>query len=84
MNQSAYTFWAVAVILLSTAANALHDRWITRNVGWWQWHIVKWIMFFPPLVYIAVYFLSWQWWLPLAIVSWILWRIIYKGKLIFW
>ena len=84
MNVLTNEIMALAIILISTATNALHDRWIIRRkVGWWKWHIVKWIMFFPPLIFIAEYFVRWYFWGPLVIISWILWRSIYKGRFSF-
>ena len=81
MNITLEMILALAVVILSTAMNALHDKWITRNVGWWQWHIVKWLMFFPPLIFITLHFIDWRLWIPLVVVCWVLWRSIYTSKL---
>ena len=30
--------------------DALRDRWSSRIVEWWKWHMVKWMAFFSPFV----------------------------------
>ena len=72
--------WAVVIIIVVTVCDALRDRWITRNVGWWQWHIVKWIAFYTPLVVLTVLFIPWVWWPPLVIVAEILWRVVNRYR----
>jgi hypothetical protein len=65
---------AIAVILLSSAADALRDAWM-RSEGWWKRHAVKWVAFYSPLVFITVVHLRIEIWIPLCIASWIIWRL---------
>ena len=73
-------YWVAFIVLVVTAADALRDRWTSRRVNWWQWHIVKWIAFYTPLVALTVFFIPWESWFALAIGAWLLWRAIYRYK----
>ncbi|MBN1465995.1 hypothetical protein JXA02_09550 [candidate division KSB1 bacterium] len=70
--------WTAVIVVIVTASDALRDRWVVRQVGWWQWHIVKWIAFYPPLVVLTVRYIPWIYWIPLVAVCWILWRVLYR------
>ena len=65
---------ATIVILTATCFDALRDAWM-RSEGWWKRHVVKWISFYLPLTFIMVMHVGWQWWGPLAVISWIVWRM---------
>lgn len=74
------------VLMLATITDALRDRWINRreDIGWWRWHIVKWLNFFslagyvffradfsPCLGFLFIFF------------CWVLWNVIYwRGRFI--
>jgi hypothetical protein len=65
---------ATIVILTATCFDALRDAWM-RSEGWWKRHTVKWISFYLPLTFIMVMHIGWQWWGPLAVISWVVWRM---------
>ena len=65
---------AVVVVLVATAFDALRDSWM-RSEGWWKRHAVKWISFYLPLTYIMVLDTHWHLWLPLVLMSWVVWRL---------
>ena len=66
----------IAIILWSSAWDALRDAWMTRRpkVGWWKRHTAKWFSFYPPLLALTVLFFSWKVCLLIGILSWITWR----------
>ncbi|MBN1560413.1 hypothetical protein JW998_09195 [candidate division KSB1 bacterium] len=70
--------WTAVIVVIVTASDALRDRWVSRQVGWWQWHIVKWIAFYPPVIALTIRYIPWPYWIPLTAVCWILWRVIYR------
>ena len=58
--------WHIIVFLLAcSSADAMRDGWLKE--GWWKRHIAKWLAFYPPLVFIAVDYLT-----PIAILLWFL------------
>jgi hypothetical protein len=65
--------------LVVVMCDALRDRWVDRRVGWWRWHIVKWLAFYTPFVYVIVTDR-----LPVlpvfgyAVFCCVLWRIAYR------
>lgn len=69
------------LIALVTICDAMRDAWVSgrrRDIGWWEWHIVKWIAFYAPLVVLCVTFLeTWQM-LALAILCYGLWELTYR------
>lgn len=65
---------ATMVILLSSGFDALRDGWM-RSEGWWKRHSVKWVSFYLPLMYITMLSIHWHYWLPLCVMSWIVWRL---------
>jgi hypothetical protein len=69
---------AAAIVFFVACSDALRDRWVSRQVGWWQWHIAKWLAFYPPLVALVVLFIPIAYWAPLAGICMIAWRIIYR------
>lgn len=73
----------IALIIVVTACDALRDRWMfelgarrwTRKQ--WRWHVVKWIAFYAPLLYVlAKSGLSWEI-PPLAVLCFGLWQGLY-------
>lgn len=75
----------LAIIIIVTICDALRDRW-TFDLGpaWtkkqWRWHIVKWLAFYLPLLYIVVKMGVGRMTAVLAIVCFFLWRGIYYYK----
>lgn len=67
-------FIAIAVIFLVSFFDALRDAWMKKE-SWWKRHIVKWVSFYSPLVFITIVHVSWQLWLPVTVMSWIIWRL---------
>ncbi len=72
-----HPIWVALIVIVVTCCDAFRDRWTSRQVNWWQWHIVKWIAFYTPLVALTVLFIPWIFWIPLVIVARIVWRAIY-------
>lgn len=73
---------SVFVIIASVIFDAWRDAWIGE--AWWPRHIVKWLAFYTPLVYILHRdgFLSRQNLknlVILAFVSLLVWRMVYDG-----
>ena len=64
----------LAVIVITVFFDALRDGWYGR-IGWWKWHIVKWIAFYTPIIYILWVNFAWYWILAMAIPAWLLWRL---------
>ena len=75
----------IAIILVVTVCDALRDRWhgdLGKLERWtekqWRWHVVKWISFYSPLVYILLQLRSECSSVAfLAIFCLILWRVVY-------
>jgi hypothetical protein len=65
--------FAIGVIIWSVFFDALRDGFLKSC--WWKRHIFKWLQFYPPILFILIVHLGWQWWLILPIPSWIIWRI---------
>ncbi len=65
---------AIAVILLVSVFDALRDAWM-KSEGWWKRHIVKWVAFYSPMVFLTVVHVRWELWIPLTILSWVAWRL---------
>lgn len=74
-------YLAAAIVFVVACSDALRDRWVSRQVGWWQWHIIKWLAFYPPLVALVVLFVPKVYWAPLAAICMIAWRVIYRYKM---
>ncbi len=72
------SIWIALLITAVTCCDALRDRWVDRKVEWWQWHIVKWIAFYTPLVTLTILFIPLVYWPVLVASNWILWRLIYR------
>ena len=71
-----------ALILFASAADAVRDAWMTRyrtdpykSKGWYMRHAAKWVAFYPPLAALLVLHVSPWYWLPLIILSWVVWRL---------
>lgn len=73
---------AVVVCLLSAFFDGVRDANVVRRAHWWQWHVVKWLSFYPPLILLLVLGGIELWyWIPLAAVSWVVWQIGYRVRL---
>jgi len=57
------------------------DYNIGRKVSWWQWHIAKWLAYFPIRIYAVYLVFSIYWWPLLALVCLYAFRIGRKVKL---
>ena len=66
-----------ALVTAVSLLDGWRDTLIRRPpaVSWWRYHLVKWAGFYPPLILLTLYFVRWQLWAPLAILSWIAWQI---------
>lgn len=68
------------IISLATVCDALRDRWVYRrpDVGWWQWHIVKWASFYglAGYVFVRADFAPWLGFFSI-LLCWTLWNVVY-------
>ena len=64
---------AVALLLLASAADAVRDAWIRKD--WWPRHIIKWLAFYPPLLWILVREVPPLWWVGVIPAAWLVWRL---------
>ena len=71
-------------IVLLSCLDGMRDGMIKRreDVGWWQYHLIKWMSFYPPLVLIWCLTLSRTGGhhaiistLMLMVLSWIAWQV---------
>ena len=78
--------WGIPlVILVTTIADAYTDRSVDRKVGWWEWHIPKWIRLYAPMVpltywwysLVGINVLSVVYGVMFTIVCWVLWKVVY-------
>lgn len=67
---------AIGIALLASVFDALRDAWIKE--GWWKRHIVKWLSFYPPLIFIIAVHVPWIYWAPVAVAAWVVWRLSVK------
>lgn len=74
---------SITICLISSFFDGIRDNNVIRKtfVPWWPWHIVKWTSFFPPLVFLIVYFTPVAWWSVIAILAYFLWTLDYKISL---
>lgn len=42
--------WTILIIAIATIFDAWRDAWI--NAAWWPRHVVKWVAFYVPLIYL--------------------------------
>lgn len=71
-------YFAVVIVLWATAFDAWRDAVVYRW-KWWPRHIVKWLAFYPPLVYIVfVLELNWLEWLAIGTLALMFWRGVYE------
>lgn len=82
----------IVIVFVVTITDALRDRWHGElgDTGpffdWtkkqWRWHLVKWIAFYTPLVYVVARAqLELVWLLVLSVFSFFLWRLVYSKGL---
>ena len=64
--------------------DALRDKWVDRIVGWNQWHLVKWIAFYVPLIIIIMFVKpvkhDWLTVFVYTLFCWALWNIVYNWR----
>ncbi len=48
--------------------------WCDKSKSWLFRHIPKWLAFYPPIAFLAIYFFHW-WSIPIAVGSFIVWRL---------
>ena len=65
---------AIVLVLVTSAFDAVRDG-IMKTGSWWERHTVKWVAFYSPLIFITVVHIRWEYWIPLSIASWIVWRL---------
>jgi hypothetical protein len=68
-------------IAIITVCDAARDAWLHSRkpgVGWWEWHIVKWVAFYIPLVWLCMVYLPLWWTLLLALLCYGLWNLVYN------
>ena len=74
-----YQYLALSVIIITVIFDSLRDGFMqhkkNNNNWWWQWHIVKWIQFYVPLLFILIIHVNRKWWVILSIFCWILWQL---------
>ena len=73
----------LALIFITTAFDAIRDGQSQRKpgIGWWTWHVPKWLAFYPVQIY-----LCWKIYADIKIVgllfltmlNWMLWNFIYE------
>lgn len=66
---------ALSVIIIAVIFDPLRDVFTAYQKGWWQRHIVKWIQFYVPVLFIMFVHLDPKWWLILPIPCWIIWQL---------
>lgn len=67
-------------IIIVTVCDAARDAWLRdrkSGVDWWEWHTVKWVAFYPPLVWLCVEYLPLWWTVLLAVFCYGLWELVY-------
>jgi len=65
---------ALGVIISTVFFDSLRDG-MMHNKNWWRWHVVKWLQFYVPILFVMVVHLNWKWWLILPIPCWIIWQL---------
>ena len=45
----------IIVILVSCFFDGWRDTLVDRRSSWWKFHIIKWLAFFPPLIYLILF-----------------------------
>ena len=83
LDQYEHMEWIViAVILFASGADAVRDAWMSRfrsgSKGSREWrlrHRAKWAAYYPPLIALMILHVSPLWWIPLIIISWLVWRL---------
>ena len=75
-------------IFISVVFDAIRDSGVERKsgVGWWQWHISKWIAFYSPLVLLSYFYFvdagitmfSVLQFVAFALICFFTWRGIYR------
>ncbi|MBN2010884.1 hypothetical protein JW960_16165 [candidate division KSB1 bacterium] len=54
--------WIIPIaIIITVIMDAVRDRWLPkrcRGEAWFEWHAVKWIGFFSPLIVLSYFWLD--------------------------
>lgn len=84
----------LTILFIVNVFDAFRDGQSTRKqgVGWWQWHIPKWICFFAAQGYVSYRFLDrYQFtteillFFSLVVISfWIVWKYVYQKVRTYW
>ena len=70
------------IICMVSYLDGVRDANVARKAPWWSWHLVKWVSFYLPLVWILYLIRINVWHIPiLAFVAWIFWQLGYGVKL---
>ena len=66
----------IALILLVNIFDPLRDsNWCNKSKSWLVKHVYKWLSFYPPLVFLALYFLPWEAAVILALICPLVWNL---------
>ena len=77
------------IILLTVAFDSYTEKWIKSlkpHVTWSRYHILRFSCMFLLWGIVTVSYIDWYYWVGLAIVARILWRSIFRDRLMwkFW
>ncbi len=67
-------YLALTVIIITVFFDSLRDGFM-HNKNWWRRHIVKWLQFYVPILFVMIVHLDWKWWIILPIPCWIIWQL---------
>lgn len=78
-------FFVILLIIFVSIFDPLRDTsWKDKSKSWIVKHIYKWLAFYPPLIFLALYFLPWWVTVMLACTCFLIWnlslRLIAKNK----
>ena len=65
---------ALIVIIITVFFDSLRDGF-KDDKNWWKRHIVKWLQFYIPILFVMVVHLDWKWWIILPIPCWTIWQV---------
>jgi hypothetical protein len=69
-------FWPVFILLTCSAFDSMRDSLIDQ-ASWWIWHIIKWIAFYPPMIYVWMKLPGWRWKVGVAAGALAVWEFTY-------
>ena len=77
----------LVVMVIVTVFDAVRDAWVVRKdgIGWWHWHVVKWVAMYCPFVLLTYFYFSKchfdlleivVFWV-VCLVCWVVWKVVY-------